>query len=463
MKNAKYLTAEEQAAAAREQSTYTAEQCVIGGLILNAERADDIDISVDDFSRNEHRLIFRAVIALRRQRIDVDVITVSDYLTREGEIEAAGGLSYIGSLALNTPSHHNVASYARIVKNAAVGRRSVGLMHDAMSEMMDNNPSEVIDKLITDLMQLTDASGRGYESSIGDAALLAINRLDYLSRNPGQLVGVTTGIEKLDVITGGLQGGDLYVIGARPAMGKTALLLNFAAAAGKAGHAAGLYSAEQPRIQIGQRMLALFGRVVAARMRVARLDDADWPRLTQAMQDLQKLPLYLNDRSGSTITQVHRQARRWKHDRDIKILYVDYLQLIKGTNPRAPKNERVGEVAEGLKDIARELDIPVCALAQVNREVEKRDNKRPGMADLADSSEIEKHADGVMTLYRDEVYHRDTEYPGVAEIGISKNRHGPTGKAYVKWEKQFMAFETLRKEEASNLTEDDADARGGDA
>jgi len=206
----------------------------------------------------------------------------------------------------------------------------------------------------------------------------------------------------------------------------------------------GIISAEQGREQIGLRGIAINGRVSAHAMRLAKLNDHDWPKITNAVSYMKDRKIRLNDQPGISLTELVRQARQWKYQYDIKILYIDYIQRIKA-NKKLPKHEQVGEVAMALKELARELDIPVVALAQVNRDVEKRGDKRPNMSDLKDSGSIEQEADNIMSLYRDEVYSEDSPDKGIAEVNVLKNRHGPTGMIRVSWIAQFMIFEDMEK------------------
>jgi replicative DNA helicase len=238
------------------------------------------------------------------------------------------------------------------------------------------------------------------------------------------------------------------IIAARPAMGKTALLLNMilGALAVPAGHSVGFISAEMPVAQIGTRICCMDGRVNSHKMRTGQLDDEDWARLTAATGRLIGSKLRVFDKSGVSIGEIERLARRWKHEHGLTALYVDYLQRIKGVNPNAERWQQVGDNVMRLKELARELDIPVICLAQVNRACEERGNKRPGMGDIANSSEVEKEADQIMVLYRDEVYDENSTDKGTAEINYVKNRHGPTGVVRVRWQAPFMRFCNLKEE-----------------
>ena len=282
----------------------------------------------------------------------------------------------------------------------------------------------------------------GTDSEISVAeGIKAVNReLIAAVERGGPQYGVPSGLAKLDKILLGFHPGDLVVIGARPSQGKTALLLNMADAANVP---CGIVSAEQAAMQILQRMVAIRSGVSAERIRAGELHDQDWPHLTEAAASLHATNTWIFDRGAPSITDVQRTARRWANGHGIKALYVDYIQRIRGGDPRAPRHERVGEVAQGLKDIARELGIPVIALAQVSREVEKRNDKRPLMGDLSDSSEIEKEADQIVMLYRDEVYNHESSDRGTAELRIEKNRHGRIGFVRCAWLAESMRFRDL--------------------
>jgi replicative DNA helicase len=243
---------------------------------------------------------------------------------------------------------------------------------------------------------------------------------------------------------GGLHGGDLVIVGARPAMGKTALMLNMAASALMAGFPVGVFSGEQGVSQITQRLIAIQGRIPVMRMRNGSLIGEDWSKLSAAVASLKDRGMYIFDKPAPTLSDIVRRARSWHYNHGIKAIYLDYLQRVKITT-KAPRHEAIGEIAAGLKELARELNIPVIALAQVNREVEKRVNKRPFMGDLKDSGTIEQEADQIFMLYRDEVYNEETKDKGLAEINIEKNRHGSTGRVDLAWRGEYLRFENLMR------------------
>ena len=293
-------------------------------------------------------------------------------------------------------------------------------------------------------MDLTRSTAK-HEHTIVEAMGEALNDIDEALQSGG-LVGVNTGLPDLNDCLGGFYKSDLIVIGARPSVGKTCFALNIA---DRCGVPCGLISGEQASNQIGLRMMAISGRVSAHNMRRAKLDESEWAKLTNVLSKTKTKRMWIYDKPGPDINDVARQARKWKHSNDISILFVDYLQKIRGPKGGKKDNGRIDEVAEvarSLKDIARELNIPVVALAQVNRDVEKRQDKRPTMSDLANSGEIEREADQIITLYRDEVYEPDSKYAGICEASVVKNRHGPTGVIKLAWSKEFMRFDGLERD-----------------
>ncbi len=284
------------------------------------------------------------------------------------------------------------------------------------------------------------ATRQNHECSISQALKKSLDMIEEANNITGP-VGIATGISKLDEVLGGFHDSDLYVIGARPAMGKTAFLLNLANAHNEQ---VGIISTEQPAAQLGIRLIAINGRVNSQRMRTGTLNDYNWDKITASVTNLhENNNIWINDKSSINILELTRQARKWKHQHNIKALYIDYIQRIKWTNQKMEKWEQVGNVVLSLKELARDLNIPVIALAQVSRNAEQRDDKRPTMADLANSSEIEKEADIVMTLYRDEVYNENSPQKGIMEINVCKNRHGPIGNVMAAWIEKYMRIENL--------------------
>ena len=409
-----------------------AEQSTLGGIMIDNSRYHDIDMVADDFFYEIHQHIFQAIKALIGSGGAADIITVGEWL-KQNTVVSSKTLAYMAELFNNTPSAANVPVYAEIVKKDARRRRALSILSEGL-ESVKTEGTDKIDQVISELMQLVDGNRR-YECSVQDAVGEAAERLEWLSKHPG-LVGLPTGLTELDIFLGGFQSPDLYVIGARPAMGKTALMLNMALAAGKP---VGIFSAEQPKIQIGQRVIAISGGASTTNMRRGDMSQEDWSAVTTTMGQLKDRTIMINDKSSLTITDVFRQTRKWKREYDIKGIYLDFIQQMKG-QAGDKRHEQIAEIARGLKELAKELDIAVIALAQVNRDVEKRSDKRPHMSDLLDSGVIEQAADNIMMLYRDEVYHKDTKTPGIAEINIVKNRHGRIGYIYTEWDPERMVF-----------------------
>jgi replicative DNA helicase len=350
------------------------------------------------------------------------------------------------TLAQALPGHEDriitIANDA-IGSPAAAGGYAKKLIADWTDRTAGDIYAQAIDRQITRdeairaLMAL-DQTRDQFECTIQQAMKRALADMEEAQAAGGALRGITTGLADLDKTLGGWHDGDLVVIGARPAMGKTALMLHHAQSCKMP---LGVVSSEQPAHQIAQRHIASIGKTSLSNLRQGKIGEHEMNAVIQANRRLKEY--WMLDRSSPSITDVERTARRWHHKHGIKILFVDYIQRIRGVGDK--RHEQVGDVVRGLKTLARDLNIPVVALAQVGRDVERRTNRRPGMADLADSSEIEKEADQVITLYRDEVYDADSPHKGIAELGICKNRHGYVGTVHVEWRGEFVSFGDLNK------------------
>jgi replicative DNA helicase len=395
-------------------------------------------VSQEWFSSTVWRKSYGAIKALVDQRQVADYISVSDYL--DGTDPGVNWLATLAELNRNNMARpESVETYVSILRDAHTRRSAERIARRLMAESRKGQAA--VDDAIRELMELDTVES----SHDHDAKSIVRGAIEYTEEafergNNGELVGLPTGLTDLDKATGGWHDTDLVVIPARPAMGKTAMLLNLAL---NADVPFGIISSEQSHDQMGVRMLSISGRVSGNKIRQGRLQEEDWSKLSAGAQSLMRRNFWINDDATITIDGIRRQARKWFYSHGIKVLFVDYIQRIYPTDPRLPKHQQVADVTTGLKSLAKELGIPVIALAQVNRECEKRDNKRPSMGDIADASIIEKEADMVMTIYRDEVYNPDTADKGIAELGICKNRHGPIGKIRTAWDGATFRFENL--------------------
>lgn len=424
----------------RSADEFDAESAVIGALMIgqDAAFARIAGLRAEHFSDEQHRWLFSLLSKMHSDRMPIDAVTIMSYLeSRYPGEKGAQAAHYALSVANATPGAANISAYAGILLTRFENRRR----SEIAFELQQNPTKEGAEQAMRDLLSL-HTSEPNREHTMQAAVKEAWAEISAAFENGGALRGVTTGLKKLDDALGGFHRGDLIVIGARPAMGKTALLISMAQ---KADVPRGLISAEQSAGQIGQRAISMVSKVPVSNLRAGKIEELDWPRCTTAIATLAPQPCFIYDKPAPTLDEIVRISRRWKLDNKIQALYVDYIQRIKHGNARQPKHERVAEVTEGLKEIARELDIPVIALAQVKRDVEERTNKRPNMGDMADSSSIEKEADQIMMLYRDEVYNVDTTARGIAEISLEKNRHGPIGKIFVNFDGPTVTFSDLAK------------------
>lgn len=425
-----------------------AEQAVLGGLMLAPKAISKVRLSDGDFYRRDHALIYRAICELDRKGQPFDAVTLGEWFEAKGQSELVAGGAYLIELATTTPSAANIAAYAAIVRDKAILRRAIDIATKLMGDGFSPNnrdSSEIIDTAIGELMGLAKQESR-FEHTLTQAVTAAFDDMHEAYQAGGAIRGVTTGFKRVDKRLGGFHPGDLIVIGARPAMGKTALLVNLAEAAAEKHHCVGMISGEQSAMQVGQRAMARDSGVAAEKMRSGDLEDEEWAKLTAAISRLRSHRFYLYDRSAPTLDEVRRTARAWKHEHGMEALYIDYAQRIRV--PRsASRVDEVAEVARGLKEIARDLEVPVIALSQVVKGVDSREDKRPGMSDLANSDDLVREADVIAMLYRDEVYREDSPDRGIAELNVEKNRHGPCGQFQLAWVAQTMRFADLARDD----------------
>ena len=397
---------------------------LVAAAMSNSDLIWQVEVMPEHFQSEVMGEIWGAMQARQKEGSRFDAVTLSQDLPEHSDRIITIANESIGSAAA-------ARGYAEKVISGWVDRSAGDVYTKALSGELDR------DSAIRALMNLDSGKDR-FECTIQQALKSALQDMEEAQEAGGGLRGITTGLADLDRHLGGWHRGDLIVIGARPAMGKTALMLHHAQ---RCGVPLGVVSSEQPSYQIAQRHVASLGKVSLANIRQGKIGENEMKAMIIANGKLKDY--WLLDRSSPSVTDVERTARRWYHRHGIKILFVDYIQRIRGQGDR--RHEQVGDVVRSLKTLARDLDIPVVALAQVSREVEKRQNRRPTMADLADSSEIEKEADQVITLYRDEVYNEDSPDKGKAELSICKNRHGYIGTVHAEWIGEFVSFGDLNR------------------
>jgi len=426
-----------------------AEQSVLGGLLLDNQSWDRLAdiLTADDFYRREHTLIFNAISALCEESSPADVVTVSEWLERSGELDTVGGLAYLGSLANNTPSAANIVAYAAIVRENSVMRELVhaaGEISSAAYTPEGRSANELLDfaeKRIFDISE--KGHRRGEFQPLNSLLSQAVDRIDELFRSKSSITGVATGFTDLDDMTSGLQKSDLVIIAGRPSMGKTSLAMNMAENAA-VGHKipVAVFSMEMPGAQLALRMMASLGRINAHRVRTGKLDDDDWPRLTSAVSLLNEAPIFIDDSPGLTPMELRARARRLKREHGLGLIIIDYLQLMTSTE-RSEENRatEISNITRALKGLAKELDVPVIAMSQLNRSVETRTDKRPVMSDLRESGAIEQDADVIFFIYRDEVYNKESPLKGTADIIIGKQRNGPIGEVRLTFLGEYTRFE----------------------
>ncbi|MDG0873171.1 replicative DNA helicase [Paenibacillus thiaminolyticus] len=423
-----------------------AEQAVLGAILLQSEALITAmeRIQPEDFYDPAHQMIYEAMIELGEENQPVDLITLTAKLQSKQQLEDVGRISYLTKLANAVPTAANVDYYAQIIEEKSMMRRLIRTATQIVSEGYSGG--EDVSGLLSDAeRRILEISNRRSSSgfiAIKDVLMDVYERVEFLSEHQGGTTGIPSGFPDLDKMTSGFQRSDLIIVAARPSVGKTAFALNIAQNVGvRAKETVAIFSLEMSASQLVQRMICAESNVDAGRLRTGQLEDDDWEKLTMSIAALSEAEVYIDDTPGVTVADIRAKCRRLKKERGLGMILIDYLQLIHGRGkPGENRQQEVSEISRTLKQIARELEVPVIALSQLSRGVEQRQDKRPMMSDLRESGSIEQDADIVAFLYRDDYYDKETEKKNIIEIIIAKQRNGPVGTVELVFLKNFNKF-----------------------
>jgi replicative DNA helicase len=427
-----------------------AEQSLLGALLIDGTAWDQIadQVRAEDFYRPDHRLIFEAITALVAAGRPTDVITASEHLERHGQLVEAGGLAYLGTLAGGTPTAANARAYALIVRERALLRRLIEVGRQIASSVHSEEglpARDLVDNAERLVFEIAEQGQRGREGAVRVGSLLPalIDKIDAWHSEPDKLRGLASGFTEFDRLTGGMRPGDLIVIAGRPSMGKTTLALNmaeYAAINPDIRASVAVFSMEMPSEQLVTRMLSSIGHVPLNNIRSGRISDDDWVRITAATSQLSDAKLFIDESPALTPTELRARARRIKREHKLGLIVVDYLQLMQVPGTKENRATEIAEISRSLKALAKELQIPVIALSQLNRGVEQRTEKKPLMSDLRESGAIEQDSDMILLIYRDEVYDKNSTKKGIAEIELAKHRNGEIGTFLLTFQGQYTRF-----------------------
>lgn len=434
-----------------------AEQSVLGSVLLDSKCLIKIadKLYSEDFYEPAHKLIYGAMIELFEKRRAIDVITLTDNLESKKKLKDVGGATYLTNLVSMVPTSAHVVHYAQIVHSKGVLRRLIDASNEisalAFSEKGEVNA--ILDKSEQLLFSVSQNLSKQSFVPIKDILTQAFERMDEIHKDKGKVKGLPTGFKHLDNLLAGLQPSDLIILAARPSMGKTSLALNIAenvAIKNKKGVA--VFSLEQSKEQLTDRMICAQAGIDAWKLRTGQLAEDDFPKIGYAMGVLSEAPIYIDDQPFSNVMEIRAKARRLQMENDVSLIIIDYLQLMQGSTASRESNrvQEISEISRGLKALAREINVPVIALSQLSRAVEHRPDKRPQLADLRESGSIEQDADVVMFIYRDEYYDPETEDKNIAEVLVKKHRNGPIGNIKLYFQGERTQFQTLDDKYASN-------------
>lgn len=425
-----------------------AEQCVLGAILQQkGMMAKTVDlISPDDFYLDTHKTIYRTMVTLFERNEPQDMVTVINHLTSTNALEAAGGPAYIASLTDTVPLASNIVHYAKIVREKSILRQLISTTTSIASRCYDEQDEidRLLDDVETTVFEISSSKSGSKFESLNAIIKGTFDKVTQLAERKEMITGVPSGYDLFDRMTAGLQPSDLIIMAGRPSMGKTALAMNMVQhAAMRYKVPVGVFSLEMSKHQLAMRLLCSVGRVDSNDLRTGHIKEQDWPKLTRATGELSTAPIFIDDTAAISVLEMRAKARRLKIEHDIGLVVVDYLQLMKGRGDS--REQEISEISRSLKAMAKELDIPVIALSQLNRSLESRPNKRPQLSDLRESGAIEQDADVICFIYRDEVYNTSEDNPkkGLAELIIGKQRNGATGTVELAFIGQYTTFENL--------------------
>lgn len=429
-----------------------AEKSVLGAMMIDDE-AIGLAVEILDeswFYEESHRKIYSAIIELYNSHKNVDLITLSDKLKSDGQLESAGGVSYLSEIIDFVPSSANVEHYAHIVKEKGVLRTLIKNATQIISDSYEatGNVESVVDKAEKLIFEIAEMKQQQKSVHIKDLVKHSIENLDKLYQRKEHVTGLATGFKDIDQMTSGLQKSDLIILAGRPSMGKSALAVSIAENIGVSGiGTVGLFSLEMSKDQLVQRMLCSQAKVDAHKVRSGFLSPEDWPHLTKAASLLSQAKIFIDDTPAITVLELRAKARRLKANSGIDLIVLDYLQLMRSSTKANSREQEISEISRSLKALAREIDVPIIALSQLSRAVENRQDHRPQLSDLRESGAIEQDADVVILLMREEYYNPTEENRGVADVILAKQRNGPVGTVQLHFKKEYMRFQNLARVE----------------
>lgn len=429
-----------------------AEQAILGGILINNDALNQIMdmVSADCFYREAHMHLFQGMVDLYNNNEPIDLITLSQYLKGKELLEKAGGTDYLTSLADAVSTSAGIVHYTEIVRDLSVRRMLLKECSNISECCLQGwqNTDDLLDMAEQAIFDIAEEKvGEGF-SSLNSVVKESFKKLESVAEYEGFVTGVPTDFRAFDRLTAGLQPSDLIILAGRPSMGKTALALNIGYnAAKKTGKGVAVFSLEMSKMQLGIRLLGFEAEIDATKLRTGTLRDKDWANLTHAADTLAELPIFIDDTSGISVLDMKARCRRFLKKRELTLVIIDYLQLIQGRRSAESRQIEISEISRSLKALAKDLNVPVLALSQLNRKVEDRPNKKPQLADLRESGAIEQDADVIAFIYRDEMYNPTEENRNVAEIIVAKQRNGPTDRFKLTFQQQFTRFRDYTAEE----------------
>ncbi|NLM73406.1 MAG: replicative DNA helicase [Clostridiaceae bacterium] len=421
-----------------------AEQSILGALLIDRNSLSEVSgkLKPEDFYLEKHKEIYEAIISLYEDSLPVDIVTVSDALSRRGTLEKVGNLDYIAQLANSIPTTANVMHYVNIVQDKALLRKLIQVSGEIMDISFQGVAEgvEVLNQAEKSVFEISQGMNRTGLEHINSVLDTTFSHLEELCQNKGELTGVPSGFIDLDRKTSGFQNSDLILVAARPAMGKTSFVLNIAVNAALRGFPVAIFSLEMSKTQLVNRILSLESMVELEKMRTGKLEAEDWKKIGFSLGPLSKSPIYIDDNASINTMEMLSKLRKLKLNKGLGLVIIDYLQLMEGRKRSENRQQEISDISRSLKIMAKELNVPIIALSQLSRAPETRNDHRPVLSDLRESGAIEQDADMVMFLYRDDYYNEDSEKRNIVEVIIAKHRNGPTGTVELAWIPQYTKF-----------------------